>query len=330
MNILHHLSVRPSVCFTGKLSTLGLQFAQEAGCSWPVALDTQLVAIQVEPFLGGGGLPCSLLPPECGYFSQRVGVCRCVPRWRLQRALPVIRQRQPLHWRLRNGNSSVVALRSLSSIWKRQCSRYGDFSFLLFPLWIPPALWSLSRNGRENSRHSHLHLPSLPAFPPQTEKHTLTHTRAPTPCQHRLHHQSGTRVEVEGWVGGGGESASSVWGRVCLPRSGCRRPGASSEYLSSAPKPTRAEGAYSARQSNLGVMPGLSFRLLDNASALYTPRSSLDFSFYSSQPVEKGIEGCRKEMDCFPWALFVKLASDLFSLSPAKRQTASCMTAPNN
>lgn len=25
-----------------------------------------------------------------------------------------------------------------------------------------------------------------------------------------------------------------------------------------------------------------------------------DFSFYSSQPVEKGIEGCRKEMDCFP------------------------------
>lgn len=101
-------------------------------------------------------------------------------------------------------------------------------------------------------------------------------------------------------MGGGGESASSVWGRVCLPRSGCRRPGASSEYPSSAPKPTRAEGAYSARQSNLGVMPGLSFRLLDNASALYTPRSSLDFSFYSSQPVEKGIEGCRKEMDCFP------------------------------
>ena len=207
VNIVHHLSEHPSVCFTGKLWTLGLQFAQEAGCSWPDALDAQLVALQVEPFLGRGRLPCPLpSSPRMWLFSPSVQACVGVCLAGLQCALPVIRQRQPLHWRLRSGNGSVVALQSLSSIWKRQCSCCRYFSFLSFPVRIPPALWSLSRNGRENSRHSHLHLPSLRAFPPQTKERTLRHTRAPTPCQHRLHHQSGTR-------GGGGLSG---WRRKCV------------------------------------------------------------------------------------------------------------------
>lgn len=105
-------------------------------------------------------------------------VCRCVPCQPLQSALAVIRQSQPLHRRLRNGNGFVVARLSSPAIWERQGSHHCYFSFLLFPVWIPSTLSSLAGRGRGEQA-----LPSPPPFPAsvptpntKTRIHPLTRT----------------------------------------------------------------------------------------------------------------------------------------------------------
>lgn len=158
MNILHH----PSICFTRKLCTLGLLVAHEARCFWPHALAALPVVICVAFPL----LACHS-PPEWGYYPQHV--CRGVLPQRLQSALPVIRQRQPLHWRLQNGSGSVVARPGPPS---DNAPTTDIFPFFYFPNAFH-SHFDPSAGRRRGTANTSLLLPSLPPF---TKTHTLTHT----------------------------------------------------------------------------------------------------------------------------------------------------------